>query len=63
MTIDQVLALAGNFGPMGLFVAYLIYREQRNDATRMQYDTARLECDKQLAASLATLAAVIQGRN
>jgi len=63
MSGGEILALAGQFGPMGLFVAYLIWREQRMDARRMTYDQARLECDKALAASLATLSAVIQGRS
>jgi hypothetical protein len=45
---------------MGLFVAYLVWREQRTAHTAMTYNSARLEADKALASSLGALTAVIQ---
>jgi len=60
MTIDSVLSLAGQFGPMGLFVSYLIWREQRTAGAAMEYNKARLEADRALASSLGALTAVIQ---
>ena len=59
MSGGDILSLAGQFGPMGLFVAYLIWREQRSAATTMAYNQARLECDRALANSLGALTAVI----
>ena len=60
MQIDQFMIFAGQFGPMGLFVGYLIWREQRNDSKIMTYNQSRLECDRALANSLGALTAVIQ---
>lgn len=60
MNAADILGLAGQFGPMGLFVAYLIWREQRTANLTMTYNNARLECDKALASSLGALTAVIQ---
>jgi hypothetical protein len=45
---------------MGLFVAYLIWREQRTAGAAMDYNKARLEADRALASSLGALTAVIQ---
>jgi hypothetical protein len=60
MAVPDILQLAGQFGPMGLLVAYLIWRERSFEAKRMAYDQARLDADKALAASLGALTAVIQ---
>ena len=60
MGIESILSLAGQFGPMGLFIAYLIWREQRTAGAAMEYNKARLEADKALASSLGALTAVIQ---
>lgn len=60
MSVSDILGLAGQFGPMGLFVSYLVWREQRTAAATMAYNQARLECDKALASSLGALTAVIQ---
>jgi len=60
MAVPEMLQLAGQFGPMGLLVAYLIWRERSSEAKRMAYDQARLDADKALAASLGALTAVIQ---
>jgi hypothetical protein len=45
---------------MGLFVAYLVWRELRSEGKRMAYDQARLEADRALASSLGALKAVIE---
>jgi hypothetical protein len=60
MSLESIIGLAGQFGPMGLFVAYLIWREQRTAGVAMEYNKARLEADKALASSLGALTAVIQ---
>ena len=60
MGVSDILGLAGQFGPMGLFIAYLIWREQRTAGAAMEYNKARLEADKALASSLGALTAVIQ---
>ena len=60
MAVPDMLQLAGQFGPMGLLVAYLIWRERSFEGKRMAYDQARLDADKALAASLGALTAVIQ---
>jgi len=53
----EVLTLAGQFGPMGLLVAYLMWREIRAEKLARE----RLETDKALAAAMALLTATIQG--
>lgn len=60
MGAADVIALAGDFGPMGLLVAFLVWRDVRSEAKRMAYDQVRLEADKALASSLGALTAVIQ---
>jgi hypothetical protein len=60
MTVSELLTLAAQFGPMGLFVAYLVWRELRSEGKRMAYDQARLEADRALASSLGALKAVIE---
>ena len=60
MSVSDIVGLAGQFGPMGLFVAYLIWREQRTAKVALDYNQARLEADKALASSLGALTAVIQ---
>lgn len=60
MSVETFLNLAGQFGPMGLFVAYLIWREQRTATTAIAYNEARLQADRALASSLGALTAVIQ---
>jgi hypothetical protein len=67
--IDQVLALAAQFGPMGLLVAYLIWREgcERKERREMADARAKIEeadiaSREKLASSLTALSMVIQGR-
>lgn len=60
MDVHGIIQLAGQYGANGLFVAYLVWRELRNENKNMAYNQARLECDKALASSLGALTAVIQ---
>lgn len=69
MSIDQLLALAAQFGPMGLLVAYLIWRENCDRKERSKQADDRAEIEKadiasreKLASSLTALSMVIQGR-
>ena len=57
MTATDLLPLASQFGPMGLFVGYLIWRELRTE--KLSRD--RIDTDKALAASMALLTAAIEG--
>jgi hypothetical protein len=58
MGMGDILQLAGQFGPMGLMVAYLVWRDTRDDRIRQADMISR----EKLAGSLALLTAVIQGR-
>ena len=60
MDMAQLLPLVGDFGPMGLMVAYLVFREGRQSAERLETEKARIEADKALAQSLGALTAVVQ---
>jgi hypothetical protein len=60
--IDQVVVLAGQFGPMGLLVAYLIWRENGERKDRRELKQADIEAREKLASSLTALSMVIQGR-
>jgi hypothetical protein len=57
MGASELLGLAGQFGPMGLFVGYLIWRELRNE--KLSRD--RIETDKSIATAMALLTAAING--
>ena len=57
MSTINLLQLAGQFGPMGLMVAYLIWRETRNE--RLARD--QVAATKELAVSLALLKAAVEG--
>lgn len=58
MGIRDLIQVAGQFGPMGLMVAYLVWRDTRDDKMREADTTSR----EKLAGTLALLTAVIQGR-
>lgn len=67
--ISEALSLAGQFGPMGLLVGYLIWDKQRTDAKwrehegeRLKQDKARVDADKAMAQAMTALSIVIQGR-
>lgn len=57
MSASELLGLASQFGPMGLFVGYLIWRELRNE--KLSRD--RIETDKSIATAMALLTAAING--
>ena len=55
MILETALQLASEFGPMGLLVAYLMWRELRNE--KLSKD--RIETDKAVASSMALLTASV----
>jgi hypothetical protein len=58
MSTPDFLSLAQQFGPMGLFVGYLVWRDTRYEKLSRE----RIEADKALATSLALLEAAIKGK-
>ncbi len=69
MDVSGILGLAGQFGPMGLLVAYLVWREMRDEKRRIEEADRRAAIDEKdilsrekLAVALTSLAMVIQGR-
>jgi len=67
MSLTDLAQIFGQFGPMGLFVGFLIW--DRNSASkarigydrdRLEQDKDRLETDRAMAAALGALTAVIQ---
>lgn len=69
MGAADAIALVGQFGAMGLLVAYLIWKAERDDRRRREQAAERAEIDKadiaareKLASSLTALSMVIQGR-
>lgn len=55
-----IAELAGQFGPTGLIIGYLVWERRTSSRERMTYDRERLEADKALAASLAALKTTIE---
>lgn len=55
--MDQLFTLAGQFGPIGLMVGYLMLREARQDKLAEK----QAEATTKLAVSLALLEATIRG--
>jgi hypothetical protein len=55
MGVTDLLQLAGQFGPMGLLVAYMMWQKTRDDKLR-EADTVSRE---KLAGTLAVLAAAV----
>jgi hypothetical protein len=65
---EPVTAWLISAGPIGVFCLYLIWWQQRQDKVslterkeRIEVDRDRIQTDKALAASLATLATMVQG--
>ncbi len=58
--MDQLIAQLVTAGPVGVFAAYLVWERRADRAERIVVDRERIDADKALAASLATLAATIQ---
>ena len=68
MSAPQIIELARLFGPIGLFIGYLMWRELRQEKAaegraRDDRDLARerIDTDKAVATALAVLAARIEG--
>jgi hypothetical protein len=57
MGAGEIAALAGDWGPMGLLVAYMIWKDVRTEKQAAD----RIEADKALATSLALLEATVKG--
>lgn len=62
MTVDQILSLALQFGPTGLVIGYLIWREKGERQDRKELAQADIVSREKLASSLTALSMVIQGR-
>lgn len=56
----EIWTLLGQFGPLGIFIGYLMWRETRKDDERHQVERERTESDKALAAALSALTVTIQ---
>lgn len=56
----EIWTLLGQFGPLGLMIAYLVWKDTRNADTRHQVEKERTESDKALAAALSALTVTIQ---
>ena len=56
----ELLTVLGQFGPMGLAVAYLIWRESTLEKGRRAVERERTESDKALAGALSALTITIQ---
>ena len=57
---NEIWALLGQFGPLGLMIAYLVWKDTRKDDARQVIDKERVESDKALAAALSALTVTIQ---
>jgi F0F1-type ATP synthase membrane subunit b/b' len=67
MMTPEILAAFGQFGPLGLVIGYLIWREKAGaekrgeiERERVEADKTRAEADKALAGALAALTVMIQ---
>ncbi|WP_260581212.1 hypothetical protein [Sphingopyxis sp. PET50] len=56
----EVITAFGQFGPLGLMIAYLVWREKDVSAKRREADVARAAADIELAKSLSALTVTIQ---
>jgi len=59
MTPDLITAF-GQFGPLGLMIGYLIWRERVGAEQRGLIERERTESDKALATALSALTVTIQ---
>lgn len=57
MGAAELIALAGQWGPMGLLVGYLIWDRSNERA----YQKERIETDKAIATAMTLLSARIEG--
>lgn len=56
----ELLTAFGQFGPLGLMIWYLVWREKDVSAKRREADVARASADIELAKALAALTVTIQ---
>ncbi|MFN3819958.1 hypothetical protein [Blastomonas sp.] len=63
----ELIAMFGQFGPLGLMIGYLVWRENKvaaqiaeRDLARAKADEARAESDKALSGSLSAVAVTVQ---
>lgn len=56
----ELLTAFGQFGPLGLFIAYLVWREKTLAEQRALIEEKRIDADKLLASSLTALTITIQ---
>lgn len=63
----ELIAAFGQFGPLGLMIGYLVWRETKEraaaiarDADVIKRDLAQADANKELAAALAALTVTIQ---
>ena len=59
MSADFV-AMFSQFGPLGLFIAYLVWRESTAEKGRRELEKERAESDAALASALTALTVTIQ---
>lgn len=56
----ELIAAFGQFGPLGLMIGYLVWRENKERSAATQRDIAQAEANKELAAALSALTVTIQ---
>lgn len=56
----ELIATFGQFGPLGMMIGYLIWRERIGAEKRGNIEKERTEADKALAAALSALTVTIQ---
>lgn len=59
MMDPALIEALGQFGPMGLMVGYLVWREQRRD----KIDRDRIEADVKMAEAISILTVKLEGLN
>lgn len=56
----EVITAFGQFGPLGLMIAYLVWREKTSAEQRNDIEKARTASDIELAKALSALTVTIQ---
>lgn len=56
----EFVAAFGQFGPLGLMIAYLVWRERAGAEQRNQIDRERIETDKAMVSAVTALTVTIQ---
>lgn len=57
---NEIWQLLAQFGPLGLMIAYLVWKDTRKDDEHAHIQKERAESDKALAAALMALTVTIQ---